>query len=210
MSDSNSEPTAPTNERPELNLFGSGPAPPQLIDGWGAFLDLPDSARKDIWPLLAGVLTEPTNPENERRLDIFVDRHGAPADVTAAAVNALVELLRNAAAVGLPTKAFAADLIALSDGRPGHEVILERYDQVVTELRMAILQGSLADHGKLLTSADWRLDRVAESDRGSGMDAPVLLLTLGYQEGRKSDRITLQLLPDGVRKLKSILSRFED
>ena len=61
---------------------------------------------------------------------------------------------------------------------------------------------------KLLEGIDWRLDKLEASDRGHDLRAPVLLLTLRYREGRKSERVTLQLLPDTIRKLKRVCERF--
>jgi hypothetical protein len=210
MSEQSADTEATREEGPRLHLLNGHPAPPVMIEGWQAFLDFPDAARDGIWPLLAGVLIEPSDPENEDRFEAFIERHGGSPEGTAQAIKTLVEMLRQAAIIDLSAKAFEADLIALSGDRPGHKVILARYEPALTELRLAILQGSLADHGKLLTNVDWRVDRMSESGRGAALNAPVLLLTLGYREGRKTDRITLQLLPDAVQRLKTILNRFSD
>ena len=68
-------------------------------------------------------------------------------------------------------------------------------------MRQEVLQGTLADHGKLLLGVDWRLDSVQASNRGSKMRVPVALLTLRFREGEQTQRITLQVLPETLREL---------
>ncbi len=70
------------------------------------------------------------------------------------------------------------------------------------------MQGTLADHGKVLTGLSWRVDNVTSSDRGADLASPVVFLTLRYQEGKDSDSVTLQLTPESLQELKAFMERF--
>ncbi len=116
-------------------------------------------------------------------------------------------LLREAAGANVERTVFVQDLRALC----GRDDVLEQffvagYDAACQVVRQEVLQGTLADHGKLLMGVDWRLDSVQASSRGSKMRIPVALLTLRYREGDQARRITLQVLPETLRQLTQTLT----
>jgi len=191
-----------------LHCFGDRPAPPQVLDGWKQLLGFPRAARDGFWNLLGIALMEPANPKFHERLEAFCREHALAEKHAVGAIKACDILLRQASALDLDRERFGEDLAALSDGQQdGPELLLSRYDAVKLELRKRILEGSLADHGKVFVGLDWRLDTVASSDRGAGINADVILLTLRYREGERLERITLQLTPEGLKELKLFTER---
>ncbi len=191
-----------------LHCFGDNPAPPHLTDGWKQLLGFPKAARDGFWSLLGIALMEPGNPKFHERLEAFCREHALAEKHAVAAIKACDVLLRQASALDLDRERFAEDLAALSDGeQEGPEILLSQYEAVKLELRRRILEGSLADHGKVFVGLDWRVDTVASSDRGAGINADVILLTLRYREGERLERITLQLTPESLKELKLFTER---
>ncbi|MCK6592439.1 MAG: COMM domain-containing protein, partial [Polyangiaceae bacterium] len=62
-------------------------------------------------------------------------------------------------------------------------------------------------HGKLCESIEWRIDTVTSSSRGDKIQLPIVWLTLGYREGERRDRISLQLTPEAVQSLRRVCER---
>jgi hypothetical protein len=193
-----------------LHCFGDGPAPPQVADGWKLLLGFPKGARDGFWNLLGIALMEPSNPKFHERLEAFCREHALAEKHAVAAIKACDILIRQASGLDLDRERFGEDLAALSDGQQeGPEVLLSQYDAVKLELRKRILEGSLADHGKVFVGLDWRVDNVASSDRGAGINADVILLTLRYREGERLERITLQLTPESLNEIKLFTERID-
>jgi hypothetical protein len=191
-----------------LHCFGGSPTPPQVLDGWKQLLDFPREARNGFWNLLGIALMEPANPKFHERLETFCREHALAEKHAVTAIKACDILLRQASALDLDRQRFGEDLAVLSDGRQeGPEILLSQYDAVKLELRRRILEGSLADHGKVFVGLDWRVDTVASSDRGAGINADVILLTLRYREGERLERITLQLTPESLNEIKLFTER---
>jgi hypothetical protein len=198
------------SEAPEIKLhcFSDGPAPPPVMEGWRRLLGFPPPAREAFWALLAPALTERADAESKQRLAAFCREHALAEQHAVAAVKACDVLLWQASALDLDAERFRQDLEALSDGQSeGPQILLSKYDAVKGELRRRIVEGSLADHGKVLVGLDWRVDQVVSSDRGTRLNAPVILLTLRYREGDRTERITLQLTPETLRELKAFTER---
>ena len=101
------------------------------------------------------------------------------------------------------------DLIALSDGDTPLVAEFQKYFMATKQmLRNRLTEITLADHGKLLTGLDWRVDNVTASDRGTQLNATVVYLTLHYREGDNQDRVSLQLTPEYIKHLKAFTDRF--
>jgi hypothetical protein len=119
-------------------------------------------------------------------------------------------LLRRAAAEDLAWPSLAEDLAALvgaDDAGALGDVLAPGYDTARAHVRSELVRRSLAAHGKLLESVDWRLDFVSTSSWGKNLRIPVVFLTLSYREGDRADRITLQLLPEALQTLKKLWDR---
>jgi hypothetical protein len=190
-----------------LRCLGGKPAPPDLASDLRALERLPPAARVALWSVLGPSLPEPLAPEVEGMLDAFCRTHRLKRDDLARPLKACRFLLREAASANVPHGTFVEDLRALCGTDAAIEQLFAAgYDAACKVVRQEVLQGTLADHGKLLLGVDWRLDSVLASSRGSKMRVPVALLTLRYREGDQTRRITLQVLPETLRQLTQTLT----
>jgi hypothetical protein len=194
-----------------LHCFGEIAPPAQVVEGWKRLLGFPQQARAGLWALLGSALLEPASPDFRERLEAFCREHALAERHVVEAVQACDVLIRQASALDLDRDRFGQDLDALSD-RQGAvpQDLLSRYDSLKDELRRRMVQGSLADHGKVLVGLDWRVDKVVSSDRGAQLDTDVVLLTLRYREGERLERITLQLTQETLRELRLFTERISD
>jgi len=185
------------------------PAPHAVVEGWKQFLGFPEKAMNSFWGILRPALIQPTNPSNRQKIESFCNDYGLKETDVVAALRSCDFLLRQAAALDMDATPFRQDLSALSEGiEQGTEVILSQYDGAKADLRKAIIQESLADHGKVLAGIDWRVDNVTASDRGTKLNTKVVLLTLRYRDANRTERITLQLTPEAMKELKLFCDRF--
>ena len=200
-------------QAPEIRLqcLGGNPAPSPVIEGWRRFLSFPEAAGKAFQRILEPALKEPADPRNRERVETFCKEHGLSEEDVLAAIRSCDLLFRQASALDLAGEAFRRDLTALSEGRPeAIEIIASRYDAVKSDLRAAIVQESLADHGKILVGLDWRVDTVNASDRGTRLNTNVVFLTLRYRDGNRLERFTLQLTPEALKQLKQFTDRLDN
>ena len=189
----------------KLHCLGGISAPAEIVGDLRKILDLPPLARQTLWEVLGMCLGAKIPPEAESRLTEFCKAHGADEGALAAAIKACRFLLRSAVSLDLSRAVFAEDLASLvGNGREVSEILLAGYDSAKNLIRAEILQGVLADHGKLCEGIDWRVDYLASSNRGEKLRIPVAMLTLRYREGSRRDRITLQFLPDAIKDLRKI------
>lgn len=191
-----------------FRCLGGGPAPPAVLEGLSRLLSFPEATLTGFWDVLTPILREPGNPRNRGPVDAFCRDHGLSEQDMAAAMGSCDLLFRQAAAQNLPGEAVRQDLESLPDGRSeAAALISSRYDALKAGLRAAVIQESLADHGKLMIGLDWRVDTVSASDRGTELNTSVIFLTLRYRDGKQVDRITLQLTPEALTQLKQFTDR---
>lgn len=191
-----------------LHSFGGNPAPPTVADGWRRLLGFSQEARHDFWDLIAPVLRQPADPDNQNRIEALCRDHTLAEQDAVAALQACGLLLRQASAHDLDREHFRQDLAALSNGEPGGaEVLSAKYEDMKGELRQRIVSESLIAHGKVLVGIEWRVDTVVNSDQGARLNATVILLTLRYRDGDRVERITLQLTPGALKELKLFTER---
>ncbi|WP_437519917.1 hypothetical protein WME79_25450 [Sorangium sp. So ce726] len=194
----------------ELRCLGGAPPPPELAVDLRRLLELPEGARQRLWEALGPSLPEPVPAAVERLLDAFCRRHEVASDALARVLKACRFLIREASKVDLDRAALAADVAALAPGQDAEEiqaVLLAGYDQARALVRREIVRGALLDHGKLLTGIDWRIDTIATANRGAKIAAPVVVLTLSYQEGDLRSRITLQATPETLSELQQLCAQ---
>ncbi|MCC6553786.1 MAG: hypothetical protein HUU18_10985 [Phycisphaerales bacterium] len=197
-----------TGERPPLHTLLGAPAPPDVAEDLRRIMDLPPEARRRFWQALGPCLSDPISQGTERLLDELCRALGIADDDLARPIKACRFLLREAARCDLAADLFAADLEALHGGAAEiSEILLAGYERAKAQIRQEILRGSLADHGRVLTGVDWRVDTMDASHRGAGLRAKVAILTFRYQEGDEARRITLQLTPDALSELKGVCER---
>lgn len=188
-----------------LHCLAGEEAPPDIGADLRRLQGMPPEAIEKLWQVLAPSLAETLAPETSQLLDMFCAAYRIAEGDLARALKSCRFLIREAARLDVPADHFAADIEALCPDPPLiKEVLLAGFEQARGELRRAILRSSLADHGKLLVGAQWRVDTIQASERGAKLGMPVAMLTLHYREGAKAKRITLQVLPDMMLELKDI------
>lgn len=189
----------------KLHALGGGAAPPGMAADLQKILLLPASARQHFWEALGPSLREPLTPEVEAQLDQFCRAHTIDDDLLAPAIKACRFLVRRAAAIDLSRALFAEDLAQLAGSAPElAALLLAGYEAGKSVVRRELLRNALLDHGKLVEGVDWRVDRLATSNRGDKLDARIVSLTLRYREGEHNERITLQMLPESIAELRAM------
>lgn len=204
------EGSAPSSS-PQISLqcLSGAAAPPQVVAGWRKLARFPEVARQGFWDLLGLAVVEPGDPGHQERLEAFCrDQEMAMATVLQA-LQACDFLLGSATTLNLASEALRQDLTVLSEKPiPLVDEFLGRYESAKPLLRTRLMEATLADHGKLLTGLDWRVDNVTASDRGAQLNATVVYLTLRYRDGDDQNRVTFQLTPEALKKLRAFTDRF--
>lgn len=191
-----------------LKCLGGRSAPPGIADDLKRLAELPRSARDRLWQVLAPTLREPLPGNLDALLDDFCRRHGSSRPRLAPVLAACRFIVRAASLIDLSADDLASDVAALTDADGEAVAVLSGgYDAAKELLRREVKHETLADHGNLLESVDWRMDVVASSNRGGRLALPVAVLTFRYREGEKKRRLTLQLEPQSVQELKAICER---
>jgi hypothetical protein len=197
-----------SNETPlplRLHALGGGDAPPDLADDLRRLLRFPPEALDKLWQALGPCLAHKLSDETERLLDVFCAAYRLSDADLARVIKACRFLIQGAARLDVPALQLADDLDRLCPDAPLiKELLLAGYEQAKSAIRQEIVQAALVAHGKLLIGAQFRVDVIDTSERGTRLRQPVVLLTLQYCEGAEAGRITLQVLPDMMGQLKGI------
>jgi hypothetical protein len=198
----------PTEKRvpPALRCLRGRSVTPEIMADLDRIEAVPGAARRQLFRVLGPLLLEPV-PDTKPKLDEFCRELGVPGDDLARVLKACRFLLRQAAMTNLTADQFAEDLVALGDTGALAASLLSGYDEALKLIRLEIMAGALADHGKALQQVSWRLDRIDVSNRGDRLDVPVVVLTLGYVEGGRRERITLHAGVDSLRELRAMCDR---
>jgi hypothetical protein len=200
----------PASKPPAVRLYALGGevAPPQIVADLQAVLRLPERARAHFWEALGPCLKEPLTPQIEELLTGFCRAFEAPDADVGSAIRACRFLLREASIRNLSPSAFADDIARLSGGsKELTSILLAGFEAAKKVVRSEIVAASLADHGKLCETIEWRVDTVSTSSRGDKIQIPVVWLTLGYREGERRDRISLQLTPEAVQSFRRVFDK---
>ncbi len=193
-----------------LNCMGKQPCPPSLGPDLAHALDLPEPVRADLWSVLEPNLGAINTPHSAQAVEAFCTKHALdPRKITPVigacrflfqrgaernvAPSLLDEDLRQLLATEKPTDAALAAVI---------DAILPCYERAATKLRIKAIYEALTDHGRVVTDVKWRVDNVSHANTGEAINVPVTLLTLRYREGDQSGQMTMQILPDELRKLQ--------
>ena len=199
---------------PKLRCLAGAEVPQDVLARWRVFESIPDSARSEIWEVLARVIVHGLNDEVNEYCAEFCSHHGLEPVTLDHSIAVCQFLLSQAARMNLDLAGFRVDLEALrGGGGQSAEVLTIHYEEMLGVLRRQILEGSLFDHGKVFTGLDWRVDLVGASDRGLHIDTPVALLTLRHQEGSGDTadrgRVSLYLVPEAVSQLRQVCQQIE-
>jgi hypothetical protein len=190
------------------SLGAGGEAPAELGADLLRLLRLPTEALQKLWQVLTPSLADVISKETEELLDIFCAAYRVGPDELGRVIKACRFVIREAAQRDVPAAAVAEDLDRLCPGEPlVKELLLAGYEQAKQHLRREIVKAALVDHGKLLVGLKWRMDTVQASERGMKLQMPVALVTLHFREGAETGRVTLQVLPDMMKELKTVCDR---
>jgi hypothetical protein len=194
-----------TTAKPTLQALGGSPAPPGLAPDLAALLTLPEPAREHLWQILGPSLADPVPAQVEADVERFCVTHDVDREQLGYTIRACRFLIREAASLDLPKDAFAADLAFLSsEAEAIGALLLPRFESAKAFVRREMLRNTIADHGKLLESVSYRVDAPSSSNRSKRLSGRVVSLTLGYREGDRRERVTLQVLPEALAELKKI------
>lgn len=191
----------------KLHCLGGSPVPAGVAEDLRGILALPTPVQERLWAVLGPSLPDPVPPSAGAEVARFCQAHGVREVDLAPSMRACRFLVRQAAAEDLSPALFLEDLMTLTGERRIGDMLMAGYDAAKKLVRGEIVRRSLLDHGKLLEGVEWRLDSVLASGQGKNLHVPVVVMTLSYREGERSDRVTLQLLPETLQNLREMLER---
>lgn len=196
----------PAMSTPALACLGGEPASPELGPDLAILSDFPDGARRELPAVVAIAVRPELGQDAEAEFQAFANRHQLTGEGLIRPLRSIRLLFREAARRAVPISAFRDDLVRLLGDRAPEvgEMLLPHYEAVVDALRVEIVSGTLVDHGRVLVGLDYRVDLLKLSSRGLALEAPITWLTLRYREGDRQERVSLQVLPDELRKLRDV------
>lgn len=198
-------------EPPPLDCCQGQPPPEPVVRGWAHLVSMSTSVQQAFTEILTESVTEPDEAVLSRSLAGFCETHRVDQEEAFTALKACQFLLHRASALDLDGERFAEDLRKLSGEEMGAlRLVASRYEPLKRRVREELLVQTLADHGKVLTDLDWRVDNVSSSDRAVGLNAPVVFLTLHVRDAGSSERMTVQLTTRSINMLRQFCQRFSD
>lgn len=199
---------APDTDTAEgLHCFAGASPPTAIRQGFGMLLSLPEHAIRALWPLLETILQEPDS-DPAQLAQFAAQQHNVESSRILHALHACDVLLRQAAALNLSPDEFQADLESLGPGAAApSQLLMPRFAAAMDWLRARILENTLADHGKVVTDLDWRVEQLQASNHGAALETRILHLALRYREGEERGVIRLQFTPVAADALKTLLGQ---
>jgi hypothetical protein len=192
-----------------LNCLGRQPGPPTLAADLAHIVDLPHAVRGDLWDVLEPNLGAINTPHSNQVVEAYCARHQLDPRAITSVIGACRFLFLRGAEHNTPPDLIEEDiklLLADSDGDDAAidavlAVVIPCYERAAPKLRVKAIYEALTDHGRVVTDVKWRVDNVNHANTGESINVPVTLLTLKYREGEQSGQMTVQLLPDELKKL---------
>lgn len=191
---------------PLLFMLAGKPAPVGLAQALRRLGSVRSDARAQLEEVALSSLEPLPEDQLEARMVRLCRRHDWAAEEIGPGIKGIVFLLRTAAAADVDARALGTDVMALTDDASLADLVVGVYAKARGSLRNEIVRSALLAHGKVLAGVEWRIDTVGSSDRGRKLNVPVALLTLHYQEGTRTDAITLQALPETLHALREVIS----
>ena len=192
-----------------LNCLGKQPCPPTLAGDLSHVLDLPEPVRADLWGVLEANMGAVNTPHTALAVEAFCEKHGLDPRRLTPVIGACRFLFQRGAERNTSVALVEEDLRQLLAGENPDESAIEAvcasvlpcYERAARKLRMKAIYEALTDHGRVITDVKWRVDNVSHANTGESINLPVTLLTLRYREGEQSGQMTVQILPDELKKL---------
>ncbi|APR84292.1 Hypothetical protein A7982_09641 [Minicystis rosea] len=192
---------------PKLHCLGGGVAPRDLAADLASLLHIPAQARDPLWEILGPSLADPVPAGMEGQVNEFCRAFDVDGGELARAVRACRFLLRGAASRDVSRADFATDLMALSGPGAIGAILLPRYEMAKSRIRREMMGHTIADHGKLVESIDYRVDTTVSSSRAERLGGRVVTLTFGCRARDGREEITIQLLPEAVEELLRVCQK---
>jgi len=192
-----------------LHCMGKQPCPPSLGRDLAQALDLPEAVRSDLWSVLEPNLGAINTPHTAQAVDAFCAQHSIDPRAITPVIGACRFLFHRGAERNVAPSLIEQDVRQLlADNKPSEaalqaviDAVLPCYERAATKLRLKAIYEALTDHGRVITDVKWRVDNVSHANTGESIHVPVTMLTLRYREGDQSGQMTVQILPDELRKL---------
>jgi hypothetical protein len=204
---------------PALRCLRGEHAPGDLAANLRVLAGFSPDARRQVWGVLGPTLGQKRDAGTDDAVVAFAAVHHVQAAELSRALRACRFLLRAAAKTNLSLEDFEADLALLVPPGPHpdseetqasvalRQLLRVGYPAALASLQREMVLATLADHGRVLLAADWRIDKVMSSERGEMGGVKVAVLTLEVQEGPQKQRITIHALPEEVRTLRDLCTR---
>ena len=192
-----------------LNCLGKQPCPPELAGDLAHTLSLPDAVRADLWRAIEPNLGVVNTERTAAAVQAFCEHHSIDPRGLTPVIGACRFLFQRGAERNTPPAQLEDDvrrLLAIIGGQ-GDAVdavvstVVTCYEHAAPKLRLKAIYEALTDHGRVITDVKWRVDNVSHANTGESINVPVTILTLRYREGEQSGQMTVQVLPDELKKL---------
>jgi hypothetical protein len=192
-----------------LNCLGKQPGPPTLAADLMHIVDLPQSVRDDLWTVLEPNLGSINTPRSNQVVEAYCERHQIDPRAITPVIGACRFLFQRGAEHNTPPVLIEEDIKQLLESDESDPAVIEAvlasvipcYERAATNLRMKAIHEALTDHGRVITDVKWRVDNVSHANTGESINVPVTMLTLRYREGGQTGQMTLQVLPEELKKL---------
>ena len=196
-----------TTEEPVAawRCLGGARVPVSLAADLATAARLAPEALAELWELLEPNLATRVEADASERAVRFCATHGLRLDETVPLVRGCRFLFRQAAEVDAAPDLVRADVASAIGDEPLARQLAALYLRALPAIRAIAVVESLGHFGPVLRSAALRIDQVAVSRHAPQAAVPVALLTLGYADGPREERVTLQLGPGALAELRRVL-----
>ena len=179
-----------------LKLLQGKPPTPDLLRRWRRYIELPALVHARIWEVLNPILLGLPQESVPQHVAQFAAAVNVEVSDLTLALEGCHALLLEATARNIDVKDFNEDLALLSGagaGQTARAAIVEGYERSNKLIRQRLVMESVAEHGKVLTGLNWRIDRILMSNHGFNLDTPILMMTLHYEDAGEKQHMTFQV-----------------
>lgn len=195
---------------PKLKCLQGQPPAQELLRRWRRYTELPAQIHGRMWDALTPILLGLPQDEVPHHVAQFAAANNVEPTDLSLALEGCHALLLESTARNLEVNDFDADLRAL-DGAEGNPVaraaLVEGYERAKRLVRQRIVAQSVAEHGKVLTGINWRIDRILSSSHGVDLNTPILLMTLHYEDAGEKGRTVFQVSDENLKMLRDFCDR---
>lgn len=187
-----------------LAVFPAG-VPAGLVAQLRAIDALPAPAQAGLWDLLEPNVRSSIGDEAEEAAVRFCEQHDLSVEAVVPIVKGARKVLREAAARDLPVEQVHADVGALTGSADVARRVAACYRRALPMLRAEAVLGSVERFGPVLLDFALRMDHVPVSRNVPEQAVPIAMVSLPYREGGETKRLTLQVTPQLLRKMKAMI-----